>query len=436
VCLAVGPSRAVILPPVAFERSSAIVPQVAPTPSALLPPTPAAVEPAVVSLGAAVGGLPDIDRPSIPVGDLRESAENLMVRALGADPVPVAVSAAIDPSDNVSHPGAPALGSSNSTERRPLYVLTRPYIQSVRLGPVAVALHYILEIGSQFVKAYIAWKATGSMHAAGLWLAYELIKTPPMITAQSLADLGLRYNWKARSVLRDIARTPGVNKIRIVTAGDPTFFGVVVRRLDNTGVVFVNAAAPLPAQVGELGRPVPIADVERRVELSLAVGDREMGLRWRPTVDEILTGKAIPRNVAKEWRDELIAAKGKFSLRPRQDGISNVNFWRTLRVDLHLPLGTENLRLNGVVVGPAVGKLVGLGWVAWARKLMRGPRKLRVMLGWPRRAPAFLLWPRLVRGIPVRTADVEPPGPRPHGMIVAIKRWWLIATLRLVPAKR
>lgn len=330
-------------------------------PAAQFVPAPIPASPALQPIGAAVAKFSELDLKSAPAAELRGGADELWRAAIEEESAKApaladgALSAAEIP---LPRSGPPAAREPSSSPR--VHLLSKPLHETVELGRVARVLHYVLESAMQFVKAAVAWQATGSPAAGLAVLAFELVKMPPMITAQSLADLGLRYWWRKLSTLRRLADTPGVTRIRVLTTGEARFSGILAVRQENTGLVFMDAKGALPAEIEGFGSPIAVADLaDRRVRLVLAhdgVSDR---IFWTPTLAQLLSGAPIPAPVAAAWRATLDAdKKGKSPLRRLFDFKKD----KELRVEAHLSDGEGGeTPLGTVAFGRSVKKLVGLG---------------------------------------------------------------------------
>lgn len=352
-----------ILTPTALLAPSFGTPSVnfspAPIAAPLLPAAPAPLE--LANIGAAVTKFAAIDLKSAPAADLRGGADELWRAAIGeeATKAPALAAGTLSAAEiPLARSGPPAAREPASSPR--VHLLSKPLHETVELGRVARVLHYVLESAMQFVKAAVAWQATGSPAAGLAVLAFELVKMPPMITAQSLADLGLRYWWRKLSTLRRLADAPGVTRIRVLTTGEARFSGILAVRKENTGLVFVDAKGALPAEIEGFGSPIAVADLaDRRVRLVLAHDGVSEPTFWTPTLAELLSGTPIPPRVAAAWRATLDAdKKGKSPLRRLLDFKKN----KDLRVEAHLSDGEGGeTPLGTVAFGSSVKKLVGLG---------------------------------------------------------------------------
>jgi hypothetical protein len=269
-----------------------------------------------------------------------------------------------------------------------------------------------LEAGWEFTKAWLAWKATHSPAAVAVLMAVELPFSPAMITFRSLLDLGQRY-WRRRlAVLREIARTPGVDRERVLTTGEARFLGPLARSKDNMGLIFVESEAELPPQVGRFGAPIPIEDVEaEHVRLTLSAPNAPAAAAWSPSLSHLLEGRPIPAGIAAEWRAAL--RSGKAPIKRLIDAAKSSE----LRIDAALvaPDGSEK-PLGSIAEGPAVKTLIGLGYLDRARSWMG--------------------WERAARSLPISDTRVERPGDaREVGPLAALIRAWRRLTGRLIVAK-
>lgn len=349
----------------------------------ILPPArgPAAIKPASLNLSAAQKAVVEfggVDLARAPADSSKAAAETLMASVLGApskgEGAEVSAAPSALPARPLSAPDAraPEKKADGVPPAGPrTYLLSKPLEQAARLGFVAQALHYILETAMQFVKAGLVWQASGSL-AAGLGvLAFELIKMPPMITAQSLADLGLRYWWVKRRTLHSLAASPGVSRVRVLTTGEAEFKGILAVRKRNTGLIFMDSDAPLPAGIPGFGAPIPVADLSsRRVRLELEHGGQLDPVVWSPTLGELLSGAKVPQHVAAAWRKRLSEEKkGKSAL----GRLFELDKGRTLKLEAALDDGAGGeTRLGTVAFGGSVKSLIGLGRWDRVRALFGG----------------------------------------------------------------
>jgi len=383
VCLLAAPraqAQRVVAPVVGIGRAlpSAPIPQLtapsilmpapllapalaAPSALSLAPLTAAPVPARLAAVSAAVAQFSSIDLESAPAAEVRSGADALMARVLGEESAqsPALTLASPAVAEIVLSPSAPRVARAPGSDPG-VHLLSKPLHETVELGPLARFLHYALELSFQVVQAGIVWQATGSPAAGAAVLAVNLIKTAPTISAQSLADMGLRYWRRKLAVLKRLADIPGVTRIRVLTTGETKFSGLLARRQENNGLVFLDASGPLPDEISKFGSPFPIADLEgRRVRLVLKHNGAEGEIEWTPALGELLSGKTLPPDVAAAWRVQIDAGKkGETPLRR----VFDFRREKELRVEAYLSdgLGGET-PLGPIAFGLSVKRLVGLG---------------------------------------------------------------------------
>lgn len=371
---------ALIMPAASLAPAlAAPAPLAAPTPfaaiaaPAAIPALPAAARPqaaamprtaAPLKLSAgrdAIAEFSKIDLKSAPAAEMRDGADALMARALGAE-------IAGTPALTVGVLSAPEI-ALRPFEARParepasgprVHLLSKPLHATVELGPAARFVYYALEAVFALVKAAVTWHATGSPAAVAAMLAFDAIKAPGSLTAESLADLGLRYWWRKLSTLKRLADTPGVTRIRVLTTGQARFSGMLARSKENTGLVFMDSTGPLPAAIAEFGAPIPVSDLAgRKVRLAMKYDGVEDAAVWTPALDELLSGAPIAADVAAAWRARLEAEnKGRSPLRRLLDFRKD----KELVVEGFLSDGAGGESALGTIAfGRSVKRLVGLG---------------------------------------------------------------------------
>lgn len=354
----------------ALTLPAAALPAPVLTPAVRLAAVPAVVSPtrsakplpAFLASGSAA--VADFAKAPAPT---RESGDALWLSVMGEPRS--AATAVVEPASSSPAPTARLAPSAPAPKARTLHLLAKPLRETVELGPVARVLHYVLETGFQFAKAALVWHATGSVAAGLAVLAVELVKLPPMITAQSLADLQTRYWWRRRSVLKELAAEPGVESIKVLTTAHAEFSGILARRKENTGLIFVESEGGLGAEVGRFGEPIPVVNADRaRVRLVLVQKDRSARLPWTPTLAELLAGRPMPDDVAAFWRAMLAQQKTEAGWLKR---LFDVSKEKDLRVEATLVGHTgEERPLGTLALGRSARRLMGastldraLGWL-------------------------------------------------------------------------
>lgn len=323
---------------------------------------PRAAAPLELSAGRdALAEFETIDLRSAPAAEVRDGADALMARALGGE-------AARTPALTIGRLSAPEIALS-AFEARParepasgprVHLLSKPLHATVELGPAARFVYYALEAAFAIVKAAVTWQATGSPAAAAAMLAFDALKAPGSLTAESLADLNLRYWRRKLTTLKRLADTPGVTRIRVLTTGQAKFSGMLARSKENTGLVFMDSTGPLPETIAEFGAPIPVSDLAgRSVRLAMKYDGVEDAAVWTPALDALLSGAPIPADVAAAWRARLEAEnKGRSPLRRLFDFRKD----KELVVEGYLSDGAGGESALGTIAfGRSVKRLVGLG---------------------------------------------------------------------------
>ena len=263
----------------------------------------------------------------------------------------------------LSNPPIP-LGRSNHPIAGPkkpgIYLLSEPLEVTVKLGIVAKVLHYAIETAIQFLNAGILYWGTGNLYAACSFLAFELFKMPPTIIAQSLADLQLRYWWHKLEQLRQIAKTPGVHGIKILTTGETQFQGLVASQQQNRGLVILASAEVLAKEIPPLGTPIVIDNLEStKLKLALMLEQKVSQTLWQPSFKDLLEGQPIPAAIADAWRKDVAGFhKGKSWL------VRLFNYSAAQKMKITASLisdqGAQTM-LGTLMQGKSIDKLLGIG---------------------------------------------------------------------------
>jgi hypothetical protein len=386
LALAAAPAALVALPPALAAPAAA-------APAAPGPAVPAAAARAE-NIRAAVADFAALDLGAIGADATRAAGDALMRRAL---------------EEGVPASAAPAAPAGGTTGRR-LYLLSKPLRVTVELGPAARVAHAGYAAAWELFKAWVGWHATGHVMGGVAVLAVELPFSPAMLTGRSLLDLGARYWRRKLAVLRELARAPGVERVRVLTAGQVEFAGPLARRKENTGLLFVDAAAPPPT--GRFGAAIPIEDASRQlVRLTLESRGSAALVAWTPTLADLLERRPLPREIAAAWRESLkTLSHERAPLSRLADSVTN----GALRIEAALVGGPSGGRsLGAIVEGPAVRTFIGLGRLDRVRALLG--RELTS------------------RSIPLSDTVVERPGEaRARGVWELLVRAWRRLSGRLI----
>jgi hypothetical protein len=310
---------------------------------------------------AAIAEFSKIDLRSAPAAEARDGADALMARALGAEfaGTPALTVGALSVPEIALRPFEARPAREPASGPR-VHLLSKPLHATVELGPAARFVYYALEAVFAIVKAALTWHATGSPAAVAAMLVFDVLKAPGSLTAESLADLNLRYWWRKLSTLKRLADTPGVTRIRVLTTGQARFSGMLARSKENTGLVFMDSTGPLPGTIAEFGAPIPVGDLAgRSARLVMKYDGVEDATVWTPALDDLLSGTPIPAEVAAAWRARLEAEnKGRSPLRRLFDFRKD----KELVVEGFLSDGAGGESALGTIAfGRSVKRLVGLG---------------------------------------------------------------------------
>lgn len=366
-----APAAAAAVPEPAQERQD---------PAAESGPEPGRERPALRELDAAVAG---------PKAGLLPRLDAMFVGARKPpSAVPVSAGAPTRPRASfplrataAAVPPAPAPG-----------VLARPIRERVELGPVALTVHVSVKLSIQAAKVAAAWHFGGP--AVGLAvLAYELspwkiVGVAAGLTGQTLADLGLRYRLRRQAALVELARSPEVTRLRLLSSARVEFVagGLLAKRAENTGLVFVETRAP-----ADPAAAAPAPRLRLRYLRDGAAAPRD----WTPSLEELFARRPVPVEVAAAWRAHAESDGG--GRRERVEASLMDGFGR------ETPLGA-------VALGGAARRLAGLGFAD----------RLRARLGLPRA-------PRAIRVAEIEVTR-ESAGPSP-------RRLWRRLTGRLISIK-
>jgi len=407
---------ALTAPVLAPSLASLAAPALAAAPLAAAAPAPASALPPIEAHAAAMSGalseFGKTDLKTASAAGARDAGESLMARALGG----TASAPADEPVEAAASAGVPALlprGGENSPRDPKIYLLSKPLREKVRFGPVSIGLHVAYSVLWEATKAFLAYKATHSVAATAMIEVFELAASPAMATARSLADLGFRYWRRKLGLLKELARTPGVSRVKVLTTAEVSFAGPIARSADNTGLIFVESADELPEQLGRFGAPLALGDVgSSRVRLVFIQGGETSSASWTPTLKELLEGKPIPPEIAAAWRAGAGGSKPKLA---KMIDVTGAKGKARLEATLIGADGQER-DIGAISEGPAARKLIGLGYLDRAR--------------------AFLGRALPSRSIPISDSVIERPGDaRETGFVAGLRRAWRRVTGRLIVAR-
>lgn len=360
----------------------AFAPSFAPAPSLAAPAFAPALAPAAspaASISAALTEFSKVDLKAVPAAAASDAGETLMARALGA--APSAAAASVPVAEPPSSAGLPVLAPSSpapSPSGPRTYLLSKPMRETVRLGPLALVFHALYGLAWEVAKAALAWHATGHIGAALAVFAVESPTSPLMMSARSLGHLGFKYWRRKLTALKDLAKSPEIRRVRVLTAGEISFKGPLAKSKDNTGFLFVDADAPPVVDEERFGTAIPLGDLSNeRVRLTYGDDSFTATTVWTPTLQDLLDGQPIPAEIAKAWREAR--PTGAFR-HPSLPSVKSFTTASKIRVEASLIQPDGSLRPIGTLVeGPPARALVGMGMRDRARAWLgfsRAPRAI------------------------------------------------------------
>lgn len=255
-----------------------------------------------------------------------------------------------------------------------LYMLQKPLEITTELGPITRAAHVVAETGLQFVKAGLLFHATGDPTSALALLGVETIKVPPMITAQSMMDLQLRDWLKRKSKMKELADIPNLQRISIVTASEFQIDGVVAKKQNSTGLVFIETSQPLNADFkmkDGWGTPVPIHDPENtKLKFVLNVKGEKNAAEWTPNLKQVFAGDKLPKNVLHNWNHQVEMSEAEKTWIAK-------HFTATKASDLYIDVSLqrpnhEEISLGKMAQGKSAEKILGRSLMQKIWKTMGG----------------------------------------------------------------
>ena len=267
-----------------------------------------------------------------------------------------------------------AAASAASTDHRQLYLLSKPVDSDVALGPLARIAHPVIVASSILLKAAVLYTHTGEPLSLVSLLAYEILKSPAALAADSSVDISVRQWWRKRAMLQEVAKIPGVARILVLTSGSMQFEGPLASRKKNTGFIFVESDTPLENNAPwteKFGQPIRIENVgDTRVQLSLKLEGEVHAVMWETTLKDIFEKQVMPENVEQAWTEGLQEFAAKQSFLPRY--VTHSHEKTGLEVDATLLLPDGEKRALGVLIqGKGVRKLLGLGLLKRASKYVQ-----------------------------------------------------------------
>jgi hypothetical protein len=168
--------------------------------------------------------------------------------------------------------------------------------------------------------------------------------------------------------MKELAAQPGVKGLKVLTTGHTEFSGILARRKENTGLIFVESEGGLEGEVGRFGAPLEVKNAETaRVRLVMVQKDRSARVPWTPTLAELLAESRLPDDVAASWRGTLAEQKADKGWLQRLFDFSK----------------EKDLRIEATLVG-ADGSEQALGTLAMGRSARRlmGASTLDRALDW------------------------------------------------------
>ncbi len=261
------------------------------------------------------------------------------------------------------------------------YLMSKPVPMDVHIGAVGMALHYTYWASEILFKTGLAY--AGSHHAAPTLIVFlfTLAHSAPYLTAHSMADLKVRQAIKSSWLTRKLRDIPGIQKATILSSGALKFEGPIVRDRKSQNYIFVETDEPLKPEgewLSMFGAPIDVTEsAKTKIKFRLVIDGHTNGAEWEAPLADILDKKAIPTEIADQWREDVKGwdkqskewtseeAREKHPvLSEKLPSLSYVlgrhNQAVQVNATVTLPSG-EEIPIDSMIAGGQVRKLLGMG---------------------------------------------------------------------------
>ncbi len=239
--------------------------------------------------------------------------------------------------------------------RADTYILRQPIQQTTELTRKWALTSLGVDLTISAAKAGTIYYLTGSTQAAGTVAINDAIFEIPMMAASPRAQLNAWAAWKRREHVKKIANIPGVEKIRVITAGRVENHSYLTATLHSQSVVFIETQGALPSELGTLEDWRKLDDLESsRLHLQLKIADQPAGSPIEVSLSDLFGKKALAPEGREEWLNEIANWKQDFSAWQKLNLIKPID--NALSIETDLLVKDEKLKIGELTSGKGVQK--------------------------------------------------------------------------------
>ena len=244
-------------------------------------------------------------------------------------------------------------------------------------------LHYSYWAAEILFKTGLAYAGSHSVTPTIFFFLLTLGHSAGYLTAHSMADIKVRQALKSSWLARKLRDIPGIQKATILSSGALKFDGPLVRERKSQNYVFVETDEPLKAEgewLSMFGTPIDVTETARtKITFKLVIDGKENSAEWEAPLSDVLDKKAIPAEVADQWREnvkgwdkeskEWMSEEAREAHPVLSNKLPSLNYIlgrhnQAVQINamVTLPSG-EQIPIDSMIAGGQVRKLLGMGWM-------------------------------------------------------------------------
>lgn len=254
------------------------------------------------------------------------------------------------------------------------YILSRPIEQATRLKLSWVAASSAYNLGVLDIpKVVVAYHTTGSVKAAAavgaLSLLYEAGFGAPVAPR---GHLKLFAEWKRRKNIQQIANIPGVNQIRLISAGKLENHSYLTATLHTKSIAFIETDGPLSPDRPDFKDWQKVDDLDSsKLVLRLKKNGEETATPIEIPFKELFESKEIDPEHRAQWIAEVTKWDKSRPLKERL--LSSSASGDQIAIETSIVMNGEETKIGDLASGKTIHKVLKNTLtdkvLNWAKKL-------------------------------------------------------------------
>lgn len=243
---------------------------------------------------------------------------------------------------------------------RRVFLLAKPSVQTMERGVAWTAVPLTMDLAYGSGATFVYYQATGEPFSTAAMALYQLGTGATGV--KGMVDWGTSkwFDLNRRKELEEIAKTPGVQKIRALTATHTERMGFMSSRLESSTFYFVEVAGDEVPKEFKGAQWLPVDDLAgTKLRLNLKLEGHYKVAPAEISLQQLFDGHPLDAETERIWKAAIGEWTHKQPLMDRYVTHKSIN---GMRIEASLVRGEEVLDLGNWATGRGVLSQIGDTW--------------------------------------------------------------------------